>query len=193
MNSNSEIELLRRRVVELEARISELELLAATDELTGLLNRRAFKSRLNDEVLACSRYSRTIALLMIDLDRLKSINDRCGHTEGDRALRLVAETIRAALRQTDVIGRLGGDEFGVILQDPGLTGASQAAERIRAEIADHSCGDIHISVSIGAADYFHQNSSSAALLMEGADKQLYRAKAQGGNCVCTAETKLETT
>jgi diguanylate cyclase (GGDEF)-like protein len=180
---SGEIELMRQRILDLEARNRQLELLAATDELTGLLNRRAFRSRLNQEVLRSARYGRCVALLYIDLDSLKTINDSGGHAEGDAILKLVAETIRGALRQTDVIARLGGDEFAAILPDADLQGAADAAERIRRTVAEANGSDDTITVSIGAAAYSNEISTAEELMLA-ADGQLYRAKALGGNTVC---------
>ncbi len=186
-DSPGETELLRQRILDLEARNRVLELLASTDELTGLLNRRAFLSRMNEEIQRCVRYGRCVALLYIDLDGLKSINDTHGHAEGDFTLRLVADTMRGALRQSDVIARLGGDEFAVILPDTELQGAANAAERIRSainiEVETAKSLGYRLTASIGAAVY-SQETNSAEKLMLAADGMLYSAKAEGGNRIC---------
>lgn len=161
---------------------------AATDPLTGLLNRRGFMERTEQLVERVAGQRGGISLLMFDLDRFKMINDTYGHAAGDAALRVFAETIEKTLREGDVIGRLGGEEFAAVLPEPAAA-ASIAAERVRAAfekaglvIDGHRMG---ATVSIGAA------AAPAAgckieHLMARADAALYTAKESGRNRVVCA-------
>jgi diguanylate cyclase (GGDEF)-like protein len=114
---------------------SELERLARTDDLTGLLNRRAFMSQLEHELAIASRYGSPLALLLLDLDNFKAINDSHGYSTGDRALELVAETLSRCVRTPDTVARLGGDEFAVLLPHTLHVEARALADRLRVAIA----------------------------------------------------------
>ncbi|MBV1774765.1 GGDEF domain-containing protein [Burkholderiaceae bacterium DAT-1] len=163
---------------------------AMTDMLTGLPNRRYFMNR---SLAACEmarRYARPLSVLMIDLDHFKRINDRYGHAMGDKVLHLVAQTIQSSLRQPDVCGRLGGEEFAAMLPEASLTQALEAAERIRQAVAalrfDVPEGDVvQMTVSIGVAQY-DPKSVEIEPALEAADRALYRAKAAGRNRVMLA-------
>ncbi len=156
---------------------------ASTDHLTGLLNRRAF---LENALQLCARQAkdnRPVTLMMFDLDHFKSINDRFGHAAGDEAIRVFAETIRKSMRATDIVGRLGGEEFAAIVDEP-LDLASAIAERVRASfenagkvIAGYAVG---ATVSIGAATATDVVTNIDALIAC-ADAALYRAKGEGRN------------
>ena len=160
-----------------------LDILASTDWLTDTLNRRAFTSNASALLEATSVHLGT--LLVIDADNFKSINDRFGHEAGDEALQLLARTIAASLRDTDLVGRLGGEEFGVFLADCDYDTATIAAERIRVAVAclDFAPGGVahHLSVSIGGATAIDR--SRFAELFRIADQQLYGAKSSGRNRV----------
>ena len=162
---------------------ARLEHLASHDALTGLLNRRAFEAELERAVAFAKRYSLETALLVIDIDRFKSINDTYGHRIGDAALRRLAELMRTRLRQTDVIGRLGGDEFAIIL--PGVEPGQ--ARRVAEEILDVVRSDRGIAVggefvpltaSAGLSRIGNQDASPAELVAQG-DEALYAAKEAG--------------
>jgi diguanylate cyclase (GGDEF)-like protein len=156
---------------------------ASTDYLTGLLNRRAF---LENALALCARQAarnKPVTLMMFDLDHFKSINDRFGHAVGDEALRVFAETIRKSMRASDIIGRLGGEEFAAIVAEPTAL-ATPIAERVRANfesagkvIAGHTMG---ATVSIGAATATDVVTNIDALVAC-ADAALYRAKGEGRN------------
>ena len=155
---------------------------AATDTLTGLLNRRGFLEKAEALVGRRSADSRVTAL-MFDLDHFKSINDRFGHAIGDEALRVFAKTIQATLREGDIVGRLGGEEFAAVLLGT-VSEAAKAAERVRAafevagvEIGGHRMG---ATVSIGAADTLRSGCKIEQLLSR-ADAALYAAKESGRN------------
>jgi diguanylate cyclase (GGDEF)-like protein len=167
----------------------KMEQLAAIDSLTGLVNRRAFFERTASARMLASRQQHPIALLMLDLDHFKSINDRYGHAVGDQALCVFALAAQGALRDPDILGRLGGEEFAVALPGTDLVGAMQAADRVRlavkaAQVPD--CGDEHVfTVSIGVVLIAPDEHINAALAR--ADRALYAAKSTGRDRVCMGE------
>ena len=167
---------------------------AMVDPLTGLANRRAFMQDALGLTQRQISLSRPIAVFMIDLDHFKSINDRFGHAVGDRALQVFAATVRPSLRATDLVGRLGGEEFAVVLADAGGENAFHVAERVRLAYAtaavtidDHPVGG---TTSIGVAVIQDPNDTIDILLAE-ADQALYRAKALGRNRVEVAPLRVE--
>jgi diguanylate cyclase (GGDEF)-like protein len=171
-----------------EARLREL---ATTDALTGLPNRRHFMNTLSDEFLRSRRYGHAMALLMLDADRFKAVNDVYGHDVGDETLRVLARTCRAAIRQTDTPGRLGGEEFAVLLPETDRPEAEQAAERLRQAVAaaaeiQTGKGSISITVSIGVA-VLTDGVPDADALLKRADEALYLAKERGRNRVAFAD------
>ena len=172
-----EEEIRRREIAE-----RRLRQLAGTDELTGLCNRRAFFDRARELVALARRYEQPIALLTIDIDRFKQINDELGHAEGDRALQRLATILRRNLRATDVPARFGGDEFVVIMPQTRLEAALVVAERIRREVAA-SDGPVALSVSIGATAASGAE-ADLDLLLARSDRALYAAKRMGRNRVC---------
>lgn len=166
---------------------SRLRLLATTDELTGCLNRRAFFSIAEQELERAARYGGAVSILMIDLDHFKHINDRFGHGVGDRALKAAAAAMADGLREIDALGRLGGEEFAVLLPETLLDGALPVAERLRAAVAAVELpldgGTVlRLTASLGAAERLPEESAPDQLLAR-ADSALYRAKAEGRNRV----------
>jgi diguanylate cyclase (GGDEF)-like protein/PAS domain S-box-containing protein len=162
-----------------EARIREL---AYSDPLTGLPNRRAFHEELSALTAVGGDALPGSALLLVDLDNFKHINDSLGHDAGDEVLRQTAGRLRSAVRQTDLVARLGGDEFAIILRDPGHRMspgriASQVIERLARPLSCSGC-ELRVSASIGLARLPGDGRSPAQLLKH-ADLALYRAKAQG--------------
>ena len=163
----------------------QLNYLATTDFLTGALNRRAFMAFVEDRLYEDSKAGRNpeSALLVIDVDHFKVINDRYGHQTGDIALVRIADTLRANLRSTDLFGRLGGEEFGVYLDDISPIDAVRAAERCR--IAINACEftpegrDHTLSISVGIA--LSTAGEDFASLFKQADSRLYLAKEHGRN------------
>jgi diguanylate cyclase (GGDEF)-like protein len=153
---------------------------AMTDGLTGLLNQRSCRERLELEVAAALAAGRALGLVVIDLDHFKSINDAHGHAEGDRMLRAVAERLTFAVRATDFAARLGGEEFALILPGAGPAAALETAERARAAIADVSVGGRALTATAGIATC-PENSQDAGRLLELADAALYSAKRAGRN------------
>ena len=165
-----------------------LRLLATTDPLTGLMNRRTFSQRLHQELARAKRYKTALSLLIIDLDWLKAINDVHGHSAGDKAIDAVADTLRRGLRATDLAARYAGDEFVALLE----TTAREAlglARRLGAQVATIALGPqgASLSVSIGVADLEGAESLTTEGLFVAADEALYRAKAAGRNNVVVAE------
>jgi diguanylate cyclase (GGDEF)-like protein len=160
---------------------------ATTDELTGLANRRRFMELFAAEIDQVERRG-TVALVLADLDDFKRINDRFGHHVGDDALRRFAELLVAELRDGDVGGRLGGEEFAVLLPDADLEGALAVAGRIRRAVAESYLFPaegtrLRFTVSLGVAGYAGE---TADALFRRADAALYRAKASGKNRVAPA-------
>lgn len=142
---------------------------ARRDALTGLLNHRAFHSRLATEAARARRYRGRLALVLFDLDRFKETNDREGHQEGDRLLRVFATALAGALRETDLAGRIGGDEFAALLLEAGPGDVDSFVERLRARLP----GDL--AVSAGAA-LLPADSTAAEQLLGIADRRLYSDK-----------------
>ena len=162
--------------------------LAITDDLTGLYNSRHFQQRLEEEVTRARRYGRDLALLIIDSDALKRVNDTLGHAAGNDLLVAIARAIRQNVRSTDIVARFGGDEFVVLQPETALEAALVTAERIRraAHVAAYAAGTER-SVSIGVAT-FPTSADTPDGLFQRADAALYDAKRQGKNRVEVALT-----
>src|SRR5262249_55152232 len=157
----------------------EMEHRARTDFLTGLPNHRFFQTNLSLELARAQRHNHPLSLLIIDLDFLKEVNDRFGHPSGDMVIRVIAQTIRASLREIDFAARYGGEEFTVILPETSLSGAVQVADRIREGIAaEQFLGIGSITASIGVSNY-PVNALSKEDLIRVADQALYVAKNGG--------------
>lgn len=157
---------------------------ATHDGLTGLLVRRTFRERLQEEVERAMRQSVPVTFLMVDLDHFKQVNDTYGHLVGDVVLREVAMLIRGSVREMDLIGRYGGEEFGVLLPAADRELGIQIAERIRRTVESAPIRaydeEIHMTVSVGAA-LVPLQASEAEELVEKADQAMYRAKEMGRN------------
>lgn len=165
---------------------NRLERLAMTDELTGLANRRSFFLRGGEEIQRVQRYPTPLSLIMLDIDRFKNINDTYGHAAGDRVLQYIANALRVHIRDTDVVARLGGEEFGVLLLCTQSAEAVKLAERLRQAIEIESCGfegqTIHVTISIGVAEY-RADMLNLDTVLRNADAAMYQAKSQGRNRV----------
>ena len=163
----------------------EIRSLADTDDLTGVANRRALKHYLAREVDRARVYDVPLSLLMIDIDDFKQINDTFGHGLGDFVLSELCAILRSAIRQPDLIGRFGGDEFTILLPHTDVLGARYVAERIveraREIPVDYENAEIRCSVSIGIAEFDPANDEDADNLMRRADAKLYEAKRSGKN------------
>ncbi|WP_353631415.1 diguanylate cyclase [Pseudomonas canadensis] len=160
---------------------------AQTDELTGLMNRRAFFERAQVLYAQCRHNQQPLCALMMDMDHFKEINDTYGHQAGDQVLRQIGGVISASFRQADVYGRLGGEEFAVLLPNTSLETARDIAEQLIKAISGLASEPVHgLSASLGVAST-HTQDQDLQGLMNTADKALYRAKAQGRNQVAVAE------
>ena len=171
----------------LEARLRDL---AQTDSLTGILNRRCFFELAKDELIRAYRYKHEVSLLMLDCDLFKSINDSFGHHTGDQVLSVLSKACADTIRETDILGRYGGEEFIILSPETPLKDAALLAERLRAAIEnlDYSADDIHIpiTVSIGLSAMSGEplrSEKALDTLVDQADRALYSAKAAGRNRV----------
>jgi len=166
----------------------ELRAMATRDPLTGIANRRHFAEMAVREVERARRHGRELTVAMIDLDHFKAVNDTYGHACGDAALRLVVEAVVGELRAADVLGRVGGEEFALLLPETGLVGGADIAERIRQRIAGRPFAwdgkDFELTTSIGVAAWDPDEPTIDPALAR-ADKGLYAAKDQGRNHVVT--------
>ncbi len=182
---------------ELEVSLAKLEQLARTDELTTLPNRREILSQLENETYRAARYRTPLAVMLIDIDHFKFINDRFGHSTGDLALKETARLMQSQVRRTDSVGRYGGEEFLGVLPETTSQPAIQLANRLRECIA-HSkipiadSQSIQLTVSIGVASFQFEH-GTPQIILNHADMALYRAKALGRNQTCFWEGSLDET
>jgi len=158
------------------------------DPLTKVNNRNSLNDTLNRTINLASHQNQNLSIIFLDIDCFKNINDTYGHSCGDKVLMTVADLIKHSLRSSDVIFRVSGEEFVIVLSDTGLAGAKVLAERIRKAIESHTLAydmaTIKITVSIGIYD-MHEN-DTADTLMKHADNAMYKAKYNGRNQVCLA-------
>ncbi|WP_220465595.1 diguanylate cyclase [Colwellia sp. BRX10-3] len=174
-------------VTELYKLKEEFKKLANTDPLTNLYNRRFFTEQAEKEYHRAKRYSLSLTIFTIDIDHFKSINDKFGHPAGDQVLIEVAKQLKASLRQTDILARIGGEEFSILLPETSAQAAMVLAERIRNEqnkltIMGDWQGEIKLSVSIGVSSII-SNDESFDTMFSRADKALYQAKNYSRNKV----------
>jgi len=181
---NSRLQAAMDKLREAEA---ELTVRANTDMLTGLYNRRRFTEAVDSEIARALRYNRPLTMILMDMDHFKQVNDTYGHPVGDEVLREVGRRLRLTARASDLVARLGGEEFAVLMPETALEDALFLAERIRAEVADnpvHVAGaeDVRCTLSLGVAEVCPsiQNFST---LYKAVDEALYLAKKQGRNRV----------
>lgn len=162
----------------------QMETLAMQDELTGLLNRRALLARLRSEWERSQRHGHSLSLMSVDLDGLKQINDRYGHSLGDQALRVIGRLMRDAIRQMDVAGRLSGDEFLILLPETDVAGAVEAGQRLlqassSLSVTAESGESVPLTMSLGVACWPITPAEEAIELLRASDEALYRAKLGG--------------
>jgi diguanylate cyclase (GGDEF)-like protein len=166
--------------------VNELQRLSRHDVLTGLLNRRAMEEALESELERSRRTREPFAVMMLDLDHFKRINDQHGHPVGDLALKHVAKVLTSAMRKGDSVARFGGEEFIVLMPGTRLNDAEPLAEKLRgvleASPLTHSAGAVNLSVSVGVAQWRHA-ADDASRVLSRADAALFQAKVQGRNCV----------
>ena len=174
-------DITRRRELE-----DELSYQARYDKLTDLANRRHSETTLQTETERSDRYGQPLSALMIDIDHFKRINDELGHAEGDRVLEWIAEILRNRVRESDIAGRWGGEEFVVLLPSTPATKAHRLAEELRRAVADAQDSALTpVTISIGYADYLQGEGN--ARFMQRLDRALYAAKGEGRNRVIAAE------
>ncbi len=174
----------------------KMRLLAQTDELTGIFNRRRFIELASKEIVRANRYAHSFSLIMFDIDKFKNVNDVYGHDVGDEVLKAVVGCAGLAVREIDIVGRLGGEEFAIALPQTGLMEAMVVAERIRnclecldIYVKEHS---LHCTMSLGVAE-LTGCAQSVDSILKAADMALYRAKTKGRNRVeAMVEADLET-
>ncbi len=165
---------------------TELQRLAVIDDLTGLYNRRHFFELARLEFERARRYRRALSIIMIDIDHFKDVNDRWGHLVGDQVLRAVAQRCKQSIREMDVIGRYGGEEFALLMPETDVDGARQIAERLREAIGEtpiQARGEtVSVTISIGLAS-LGQGYTDLDQLISVADESLYHAKVSGRNTI----------
>jgi diguanylate cyclase (GGDEF)-like protein len=170
-----------------EQHATDLETRAAVDWLTGLYNRRHFETLAHAELSRCQRYLRPLSVLILDIDHFKTVNDRFGHAAGDRVLQAVAAICQATKRDADVVARIGGEEFAIMLPETTDAAAVQFAERLRRQLREHApmleSGKLPVTISVGVAAATATTPGVDAL-MRCADEALYQAKRSGRDRVC---------
>ena len=163
---------------------AELRFLADHDSLTGLLNRRRFRAELDQYVSFTARYGGRGAVMVIDIDGLKEVNDRLGHQAGDRLIRRVADVLRERVRATDLVARLSGDEFAVLMPQTDTAGALQLGEDLRSQVAEGVSSSLEItpaSISVGVTMFGGQGGAGSEAVLLAADQAMYQAKEEGRN------------
>jgi|TARA_B100000519_G_scaffold54352_1_gene45349 diguanylate cyclase (GGDEF)-like protein/PAS domain S-box-containing protein len=179
------LDISDRKVLE-----TELEQMATRDPLTGLLNRREMSRVLDEELQRARRYQRPMAVLWVDFDHFKDVNDTYGHAAGDSVLRAISRLLLGSVRSVDSIGRFGGEEFVIVLPEMDLEEAQETAERLRRKVAEEpqplGNGEaVPLTISVGVAVY-PDHGQTASTLCAAADKAMYLAKDRGRNCVAMA-------
>jgi diguanylate cyclase (GGDEF)-like protein len=178
--------LLVREKFEIEQELKkQIEVQAQTDDLTGLCNRRHFLELAEHELMRALRFKRPLTLLVIDIDEFKAINDTLGHNTGDAVLKDVSSLMRETLRDEDILGRTGGDEFTAVIVETEGTDAAELAQRLCTTVADarairKATGPMRVSISVGVAELKGRNISFSGLRDE-ADRAMYMAKQAGRN------------
>lgn len=193
LGQTTEMTAILRDISERARLVEELKVAATTDPLTGIANRRRFDELVKQEVQRCQRFGHTMSLLLLDIDHFKQVNDTHGHQQGDQAILSLVRRIAKQLREVDILGRWGGEEFIILLPETSLDLAWASAERIRLAIASesHPLGadiEIPLTVSIGiSASQGPQDNVDN--MVRRADTALYLAKKQGRNCCIKEATE----
>ena len=183
-SKTTQAELIERNR-QLESMLHHVESLAITDPLTGLFNRRRFGDVLRREVAVTRRYKNSLALLMIDLDHFKLVNDRFGHDAGDEVLRAISAALNTGLREVDLAARYGGEEFAIIMphtsKGNAVVVAQRVAQHIGALVHEFQGEKVSLTASMGIADVADLADANAENLVKAADIALYEAKRMGRN------------
>jgi diguanylate cyclase (GGDEF)-like protein len=173
---------------------SELRYLADHDSLTGLLDRRRFRAELDTYVSFTGRYGGQGAVMIIDIDGLKAINDSLGHHAGDNLIRHVAAIMRERVRATDIVARLSGDEFAVLMPQSDTAGALQLGEDLRAQVAENAAAGLDMeqaTISVGVTMFGGERGIGAEAVLVAADQAMYRAKEDGRNQIALFQDPTE--
>ncbi|MBP9694624.1 MAG: GGDEF domain-containing protein, partial [Alphaproteobacteria bacterium] len=180
------VEITDRKIFE-----NELRRLATVDPLTGCFNRRRFLELANMEFVRAERYNLSLCVMMLDIDHFKSINDTFGHAVGDEALIKLAKVVKGMIRDTDIFGRFGGEEFALLLPNTNLVDGQKIAERVREAIGGIKLSSnedvICFTVSIGLTHYLVKMDDTISKALQRADEALYVAKKSGRNKVILSE------
>ena len=184
-----------RSLLALKRRLDEARELSMRDELTGLYNRRFFHERLEQEVARSLRTKLPMALILFDADHFKAVNDTFGHPVGDRVLRAIADSMQRFTRKSDVLARIGGDEFALLLSNNTIEGAERCAELARERLQQAELdlpGDYRVTCSWGVASFPHPRIEDPLDdLVKEADLALLRAKAEGRDRIAVSGTTAE--
>lgn len=160
----------------------QLEKLSSTDMLTGIFNRRKIEELLNIEILRSRRHQRNLSIIMLDIDHFKHINDNFGHHAGDIVLQQVVNVIKNTLRQSDMFGRYGGEEFLIVCPETSQDEAMIVAEKVRSAVDDFKFDVVeHKTISLGVSEFSYEDTLEE--LVKKADTALYLSKAEGRNRV----------
>ena len=183
---------LHKALLAAKADAERLHELAVTDGLTQIANHRHFQDRLREEFRRAQRYDDPLALILVDLDHFKNVNDNFGHQVGDQVLLAVAGCVKAAVRETDFVARYGGEEFAVLLPKTHLAGALTVAERIAAEMQKVKAGPsgLKVTASFGVSGFPGRSVNTFEQLVRTADEALYRAKREGRNKISLFQATL---
>lgn len=184
-----------RRLHAAEKETARMHALAVTDGLTGVANFRFFQERLREEFRRAQRYDTPLALVMLDLDHFKNINDTWGHQVGDEVLIAAAQAVKQAVRETDIVARYGGEEFAMLLPQTHLAGALTVAERVATGLQQLklSTPGLRVTGSFGLSGFPSRGVSSPELLVRTADLALYRAKSEGRNKISLFQSAVPST
>ena len=179
-----EIRCLKEYIEELEKTLDYYKSISVIDELTNVYNRRYIIEALKKEKAFADRTGEKFSLALIDIDNFKAINDRYGHDVGDKALELIAYEIQNSVREADIVGRWGGDEFIVILRNTDINGAKKVAQRIIDNVRRLKIDSLKLSISLGLAQY---KGESLKDLIRKTDQALYKAKESGKDRIYVLE------
>lgn len=177
-------DIILKALAKAEKTEAELRYLADHDSLTGLLDRRRFRSELDQYVSFSARYGGQGAVMIIDIDGLKEVNDTLGHHSGDILIRQIAEIMKERVRETDIVARLSGDEFAVLMPQTDTAGALQLGEDLRAAVAERTAPEPDVesvTVSVGITMFGGKREAGSEAVLIAADQAMYRAKEQGKN------------
>ncbi len=187
-------EIIAGALAQAEKTETELRYLADHDSLTGLLDRRRFRAELDQYVSFSARYGGQGAVMIIDIDGLKAINDSLGHHAGDNLIRHVAAIMRERVRTTDIAARLSGDEFAVLMPQTDTAGALQLGEDLRAQVAENAAAGLDIdeaTISVGITMFGGERGVGAEAVLVAADQAMYRAKEDGRNQIALFQDPTE--